>query len=109
MRESGVVWCSRTVAPVPKAPNGPAVGERYSADALIAPGTVSIWVGRFGDEDALDDYVTFRYPSDEGWSPFTRDHGLDWIDEDFAEADPAAICSLSRARPPSRQTMSTSS
>lgn len=73
------------MATVPRSPDG-AAGERYSADALVAPDTVSIWVGRFDDEDALDDYVAFRYPpDDEGWSPFTRDHGLDGIDEDVAE------------------------
>jgi hypothetical protein len=57
------------------------------AEELSAPGVVSAWVGRLADEDALDDYVTFRYPPDgSSWSPFTRDHGLDDVDEDFAEA-----------------------
>lgn len=51
------------------------------------PGVVSIWAGRLSDEDALDDYVCFRYPPDgPGWSPFARDHGLDWFDDDQAEA-----------------------
>ena len=51
------------------------------------PGVVSIWAGRLSDEDALDDYVCFRYPPDgPSWSPFTRDHGLDWFDDDLAEA-----------------------
>ncbi|MEU4570157.1 immunity 22 family protein [Micromonospora sp. NPDC023956] len=55
--------------------------------ALQVPGLVSIWAGRLSDEGALDDYVSFRYPPDgESWSPFTRDHGLGWVDEDQAEA-----------------------
>ncbi len=74
------------MVPMPASPNEPAAGERSSMDVLVAAGTVSIWVGRFGEEDALYDYVDFRYPSDGGWSPFTRNHGLDWVDEDFAEA-----------------------
>ena len=66
---------------------GAPVMRPHAADVVFAPGIVSIWVGRLPDEKALDDYVAFRYPpDDEGWSPFTRDHGLLGIDEDFAEA-----------------------
>lgn len=54
------------MVPMPASPNEPAAGGRSSRDVLVAPGTVSIWVGRFGDEDALYDYVDFRYPSDGG-------------------------------------------
>ncbi|MEV0329357.1 immunity 22 family protein [Micromonospora echinospora] len=58
-----------------------------SDGALRNPGVVSIWAGHLPDEGALDDYVSFRYPDDdESWSPFTRDHGLGWVDEDQAEA-----------------------
>ncbi|GAB3617768.1 hypothetical protein GCM10027416_23250 [Okibacterium endophyticum] len=66
---------------------GDTATRRYAADVISVPGIVSIWAGRLADEDALDDYVAFRYPpDDEGWSPFTRDHGLPGIDEDFAES-----------------------
>jgi hypothetical protein len=61
--------------------------SRRVEDVPSSPGIVSIWVGELVDEGVLDDYVAFRYTSNgDGWSPFTHDHGLTFIDEDFAEA-----------------------
>lgn len=56
-------------------------------------GTLSLWIGQFGSEDELMEYVEFVYPDvdddEDGESscPFATDAGLEWFDHDFQEAN----------------------
>jgi hypothetical protein len=59
-------------------------------------GTLSLWIGQFGSEDELMEYVEFVYADvdddeddEEGESscPFATDAGLDWFDHDVQEAN----------------------
>ena len=51
---------------------------------------VSIWVGTFGSQDAVDEYLMEQYEDDrddEPLSPFAADVGLKFYDHDFIESN----------------------
>lgn len=52
------------------------------------PNIVSIFCGKFPNEQAFSDYITFDYSLDDDMPPsqFMADFGIDWYDEDFTEA-----------------------
>jgi hypothetical protein len=51
-------------------------------------GVVSLWVGESDSPDALDAYLQVGYSEDGDFipSPFARDFGIRYYDEDFREA-----------------------
>ncbi|KVL37138.1 immunity 22 family protein [Burkholderia sp. MSMB1835] len=49
---------------------------------------VSVWVGKFTDQDDLADYIENAYDENGDSSNWFRDDtGIDWFDDGFREAD----------------------
>lgn len=48
-------------------------------------GVVSMWVGTFADETALDEYVAVRDVDGQAECALWRDLGAEWLDEDLLE------------------------
>lgn len=52
------------------------------------PGYVSVWIGRFGSSEELDEYFEEQYDNDaEPISEFARDFQLTFYDHDFIEVN----------------------
>lgn len=48
---------------------------------------VSVWIGKFTDDDDLTDYIENAYDENgDSSNQFLDDTGIDWIDDDFREA-----------------------
>jgi hypothetical protein len=53
----------------------------------MAKGKVTVFLGKFKDEDELKKYVKFTYDEEgEATSEFCRQSNVEWFDEDFMEA-----------------------
>ncbi|MBP0609251.1 MULTISPECIES: immunity 22 family protein [Burkholderia] len=49
---------------------------------------VSVWVGKFTDDDDLTDYIENAYDENgDSFNQFRDDTGIDWFDDGFREAD----------------------
>lgn len=62
--------------------------EKDERDLHWHPGEVSLWIGKFISEEALDQYLEFDYSGEDETvrPPFCDDFEIDYFDEDFREA-----------------------